>query len=131
MARPLSEPQRAELAAFIDELYRLGGFATWAEFSRESGYPATNLSNVHLAKKGIDGPNLLGLIRAVARRTGAGVAEVALAAAPAAQEDLEGILARLLLGQAQILERIDEARRRERPEPTVMPRPSKTARKKT
>ena len=131
MARPLSEPQRAELAAFVDELYRLGGFATWAEFSRESGYPATNLSDVHLGKQGIDGPNLLGLVRAVARRTGAEVAEAAIAAVPLVPADLGGILERLLLGQAEILTRIDEVRQRERREQTAASRPSKAGRKRT
>lgn len=68
MARKLSTPQETDLALFVRHLYAAGGFASWADFARESGFPATNLSNVQNGKAGIDGSNLLDLIRASARR---------------------------------------------------------------
>lgn len=81
MAPNLDAHQRTELAAFVDALYQLGGYETGASWAEEANYPAPNLSNLRNAKTGIDGYNLLKLIRAVAKRLDERPVDVALAAA--------------------------------------------------
>src|SRR5581483_8523417 len=72
--------QKAELAAFLDNLYRMGGYTSQAQWAREAGYHQVNLSNAMSRTKadGIDGYNLLRLIRAVSERVAAGPEETAL-----------------------------------------------------
>lgn len=130
MARHLSEPQASTLAAFVRALYRAGEFVSWAEFAREAGYPATNLSDVQLGKAGIDGLNLLRLIEAAARRAGRESTSLALEASAAEQPQpshaplsleahLEGIAATLrdlATGQELILGRLPPAAAAEPPQ---------------
>lgn len=68
MARPLDDRQQAELSDFVNALAELGGYTTTAEWARESGYPAPNLSELRNGVAGIDGYNLLRLTRAAAAR---------------------------------------------------------------
>lgn len=87
MARRLSEPQAAALSAFVQALYGIGGFASWADFAREAGYHPTSMSDLKNGKSGIDGPNLLALIEAAARRSGQETADVAVKAATGRETD--------------------------------------------
>lgn len=68
MARQLDERQQADLTAFVNALADRAGYTTTAEWSRDSGYPAPNLSNLRNGRGAIDGYNLLRLIRAAAAR---------------------------------------------------------------
>lgn len=68
MARALDEEQQAELTLFVNDLAAAAGYTTTAEWSRDSGYPASNLSNLRNGRGAIDGFNLLRLIRAAAAR---------------------------------------------------------------
>jgi hypothetical protein len=70
MARSLDEHQQAELSAFVNELAEAAGYTTTAEWARESGYPASNLSELRNGNRSVDGYNLLRLIRAAAARAG-------------------------------------------------------------
>lgn len=70
MARPLDAQQQRELTGFVNALYDAAGYSTTAEWARESDYPAPNLSNLRNGKVGIDGYNLLRLIRSAASRAG-------------------------------------------------------------
>lgn len=69
MARPLDLRQQRELTAFVNALYEAAGYTTIAEWARDSDYPASNLSNLRNGKGGVDGYNLLRLIRSAASRT--------------------------------------------------------------
>jgi hypothetical protein len=69
MARQLDPAQQQELTDFVNELFGAAGYKKTADWARDSGYPAPNLSNLRNAKGGVDGYNLLRLIRAAAART--------------------------------------------------------------
>lgn len=77
------EAKNAELAAFVNAIARQAGYTTHADWSRDSGFPATNLSEVRSGSAGIDGANLVRLIRAAARRLGSTSEELALGVAEA------------------------------------------------
>jgi hypothetical protein len=66
MARKLDDEQQADLSAFVNRLAESAGYKTTAEWSRDSGYPAPNLSNLRNGVGAVDGYNLLRLIRAAA-----------------------------------------------------------------
>lgn len=70
MARGLDKHQKAELADYLDSLYRLGGYTSQAQWAREAGFHQVNLSNAMSRKTdaGLDGYSLLKLTRAVAER---------------------------------------------------------------
>lgn len=68
MARSLDAHQKQELAAFVKALFDAAGYKTIAQWANESDYPASNLSDLRNAKVGVDGYNLLKLIRAAALR---------------------------------------------------------------
>lgn len=68
MARKLDNEQQADLTAFVNALALRAGYTTTAEWARDSGYPAPNLSNLRNGNGAIDGYNLLRLIRAAASR---------------------------------------------------------------
>jgi hypothetical protein len=94
MARPLSKPQLREIGAFVHALYRLGGYATQKEFADDAGYHQVNLSQVMGGKAGIDGLNLLHLIKAAAARAGISAHDAAARASlvePASAEHKERI----------------------------------------
>jgi hypothetical protein len=99
MARDLDPQQQADLTGFVNALAEIAGYTTTAEWARESGYPASNLSNLRNARGGVDGYNLLRLIRAAAAR------------AEAPPEHLSASLARAL-GTAgaddSVADRLDE-----------------------
>lgn len=82
MARKLDGRQLESLSAFVGELWDLAGYETTAEWARESGYPASNLSKLRNGRGAIDGFNLLRLIEAAADRSGMTRARVAAAASP-------------------------------------------------
>lgn len=63
--------QLRDLAAFVNQVADAAGYKTTAQWARESGYPAPDLSNLRNGKKGIDGVNLLKLLRAASRRLAA------------------------------------------------------------
>lgn len=106
MARSLDAAQRLDLVEFVDELYTAAGYSTLAEWARDSGYPAPNLSNLRNGKGAIDGYNLLRLIRAAAERAGASPSELALKSSPTVNDRLAELSAlvekalRLLEAQA-------------------------------
>lgn len=87
MARPLDPHQRRELAAFVNDLFASSGFASLADWARESGYHPPNLYNLHNAVKGVDGYNLFKLIRAAAQKRGVRPDELALERAKATSDD--------------------------------------------
>lgn len=68
MARALDATQQAELSAFVNRLAQIAGYETTAEWARDSGYPASNLSNLRNGRGSVDGYNLLRLVRAAAAR---------------------------------------------------------------
>lgn len=68
MARKLDDQQRTELAAFLNQVADAAGYTTTAEWARDSGIPASNLSNMRNGKRAVDGYNLLRLMRAAAVR---------------------------------------------------------------
>ena len=49
MARDLDPQQQADLTEFVNAIADLAGYTTTAEWARESGYPASNLSNLRNA----------------------------------------------------------------------------------
>lgn len=81
VARQLDQAQLGELTEFVAALKQLGGYAVSAEWARDAGYPAPNLSRVENGVAAIDGYNLLRLIRASAARAGLTASETAAAAA--------------------------------------------------
>lgn len=87
MARQLDERQQAELTAFVNALADAAGYATTAEWARDSGYPPPNLSNLRNGRGAIDGYNLLRLIRAAAARSDATPDQLALGLARATAEE--------------------------------------------
>jgi hypothetical protein len=68
MARKLDEQQQRLLTDFVNRLAAQAGYTTTAEWARESGYPASNLSNLRNGRGAVDGYNLVRLIRAAAAR---------------------------------------------------------------
>ena len=87
MARQLDERQQAELTAFVNALADAAGYATTAEWARESGYPPPNLSNLRNGRGAIDGYNLLRLVRAAAARSDLTPEQLALGLARATAEE--------------------------------------------
>lgn len=85
MARKLDGEQQADLTAFVNSLASRAGYETTAEWARDSGYPASNLSNLRNGRGAVDGYNLLRLMRAAAERIA--VEPVALAAELASARD--------------------------------------------
>src|SRR5262245_21520742 len=69
MARPLDERQRDELAAFVNAIAEAAVYKSTAEWARDSGYDRAALSELRNAKGGVDGYNLLRLLRSAAART--------------------------------------------------------------
>jgi hypothetical protein len=86
VARKLDQAQLRELSEFVAELKTLGGYTVSAEWARDSGYPAPNLSKLENAVGAIDGYNLLRLIRSSARRADLAPATAALIATPRSAE---------------------------------------------
>lgn len=87
MARDLDAKQQEELTEFVNTLAEAAGYKTTAEWARESGYPASNLSNLRNGQKGVDGYNLLRLLRAAAARVETTPEQLALGLARATAED--------------------------------------------
>lgn len=107
MARKLDRSQIRELRDFVAELKALGGYRVSAEWARDSGYPAPNLSKLETGAGAIDGYNLLRLIKASAARadlTPAVAAAQASGLAGRAEDDPE--LAAQLEELADLLERL-------------------------
>lgn len=106
MARGLDEHQQRELTAFVNRLFERAGYRTTADWSRDSGYPAPNLSMLRNGKAGIDGYNLLKLIEAAAERAMVSEEEMAIAAAPRPESLAAAVKeVRALLGE---LERVSQ-----------------------
>src|SRR5262245_51338655 len=78
MARARSGERNAETAAFVQELYKAGGFATWKEFADEAGISGPQLSDFQRGVAEPVGGNLLSLIRAAAARGGTDAESMAL-----------------------------------------------------
>jgi hypothetical protein len=95
MARKLDGEQQADLTAFVNALADRAGYTTTAEWSRDSGYPAPNLSNLRNANGAIDGYNLLRLIRAASDRIAVDPVDLAAGLATAADGSPESIADRL------------------------------------
>lgn len=117
MAASRSPSQLAEIGAFIQRLYELGGYGTWKEFADDAKLSAPQLSDFQRGTVEPSGYNLFRLIQAAAARAGTDDATLALRLGATPASLLEGIregVSSLLLGQAEILQSIDEAQRRER-----------------
>jgi len=120
MARDLDARQLAELSAFVNAIAEAAGYRTTAEWARESGYPAANLSNLRNGRKGVDGYNLLRLLRAAAARATLTPEQLAegLAretAADASAESIDRRLKELSDHVARALELLDERTTAETP----------------
>lgn len=112
MARPLDDQQRQELRAFAEGLYSLAGYTSAAQWERDSGVEHSTVSRFRNGTGGIDGYNLLRLIRAASARVQIGgerqspeQAAVAAAGDPVLHllEALAGNVNRLLSGQTALL----------------------------
>lgn len=101
MARRLDAHQQKVLTDFVNALARAAGYTTHAEWSRDSGYPAPNLSELRLGKGGIDGVNLVRLIRAAAAKAGVPPEALAIATARASAEHDDTSLVALRLEEIQ------------------------------
>lgn len=99
-----SERQRQidEVAVYLQVLYGLAGFKSWAEWARQAGLLASTLSDYQRGKNAPNGYNLLRLMQAAERRMIGSSREAALTTDPAITE-----AARLI-----------EAMRRPLPDPT-------------
>jgi predicted transcriptional regulator len=87
------------LATFVNALQKRAGYKHASEWARDAGFPASNLSDVKNGNAGIDGLNLLRLIRAAAAKLEDDEIALALRAAePSLGEAvlrLEAVVARL------------------------------------
>lgn len=111
MARKLDKEQQADLTAFVNDLASHAGYETTAEWARDSGYPAPNLSNLRNARGAVDGYNLLRLIRAAAERSGADPVTLAEEQAATPGGSREQIVERLQAVENGMTELASEVRR--------------------
>lgn len=130
MARKLDRQQQAELSDFVNALAEAAGYSTTAEWSRDSGYPPPNLSNLRNGRGAVDGYNLLRLLRAAAARSEMTPEQLALGLARATAEDAseESIARRLdelasLVGRA--LEALEQRSQGEQPAPAARRAPAR------
>lgn len=107
MARKLEPWQQDELTAFVNALADAAGYKTTADWATDSGYPASNLSNLRNANMGVDGYNLLRLIRAAAARSGRTPVELAQAIADESPESIRLHLAKLTALVTRTLELLE------------------------
>lgn len=70
------------VATFINELYRRGGFESWAEFAKEADVLPSSLSNWQTGNRSIRGHNLVKLIWAAERRSEDTLSKAAAATDP-------------------------------------------------
>lgn len=106
MSRALDPKQQAELTEFVNDLAKTAGYTTTAEWARDSGYPAPNLSKLRGGKGAIDGYNLLRLIRVAAARAKLDPLAISASATAGRSFDLEPALQAL---RAQIEGHLEEA----------------------
>ena len=104
MARGLDKHQKAELADYLDGLYRLGRYTSQAQWAREAGYHQVNLSNAMSRKTddGLDGYSLLRLIRAAAERADVSPETAALRLAQETVPDASDLRRRLIELEATV-----------------------------
>lgn len=127
MAENLDASQRAALSAFVNGIAQAAGYTTTAEWSRDSGYPAPNLSKLRGGKGAVSGYNLLRLIRAGAARTEMTPEQLALGLARATAEDAsEESIGRRLDELAAL---VTEALKLLRDAPSAAERPAPAARR--
>lgn len=106
MARGLDRVQKAELVAFLESLYRLGGYTGQAQWAREAGFYTPNLSRAmsRRTNQGVDGYSLLRLIRAAAARAGLSGSDAVMRLAQASAYD--AVLQQVLLHLAELEEKV-------------------------
>jgi len=80
--RMASSPEREAVAEFVRSLYELGGFESWGEYARESGFLASQVSDYKRSKNAPSGPNLLRLIQAATDRAPLAMREAAERTSP-------------------------------------------------
>lgn len=104
MARGLDKHQKAELADFLDDLYRLGGYTSQAQWAREAGYHQVNLSNAMSRKTddGLDGYSLLRLARAASERAALPPELTVLRLAKESETDASDLRRRLAVLEATV-----------------------------
>lgn len=115
MAENLDASQRAALSAFVNSIAQAAGYTTTAEWSRDSGYPAPNLSKLRGGKGAVSGYNLLRLIRAAAERGNLSAEQLAVAAArgtDAVDPSIRDRLEDLAVAAAEALEILRDLRAR-------------------
>lgn len=97
---------REPVSEFVEALYDLGGFSSWGEFARESGFLASQVSDYKRGKNAPSGPNLLRLIFAATDRAPLAMREAAERASPLAQVHarLEGFAEQAERGRAALTE---------------------------
>lgn len=103
---PMASVDREPVAEFVEALYDLGGFSSWGEFARESGFLASQVSDYKRGKNSPSGPNLLRLIFAATDRAPLAMREAAERTSPVAQVHvrLEGFEEQAERGRAALTE---------------------------
>lgn len=101
--------EREAVAEFVHALYDLGGFTSWGEYARESGFLASTMSDWSRGKNAPSGPSLLRLIHAATDRAPLAMRKAAERTSPATQtrahlESLEEKADEALTGIANILD---------------------------
>jgi hypothetical protein len=81
----MASPRTAPVADFVRSLYELGGFTSWGEFARESGFLASTISDWQLGKNAPSGPNLVRLIQTATDRAPLAMREAAERTSPMAR----------------------------------------------
>lgn len=103
-------PQQLEpIAAFVRELYELGGYATWKEFATDAGISAPQVSNFKNATAEPSGLNLFMLIQASTRRVEESAVQATQKALAASRpEPNSGVLDQLVAGQAEGMKTLEK-----------------------
>ncbi len=125
MAAKRTDEQKAQVAAFVQQLFRLSGAPSWQEFARRAGVWSPNLSEWQTGTAIPDGWNLYSLVHEVSRAmaggretTAAEQAATAVAAGFLEPEDRRDLLAKLTAAvavsnetNAAILARLEDLER--------------------
>jgi hypothetical protein len=106
-----SSQERESVAAFVRELYELGGFNSWGEYAREAGFLASSMSDWSRGKNAPSGPTLVRLIHTATDRAPLALREAAERTSPLRQvhdrlQELEGSVAESVALTREALQRL-------------------------
>jgi hypothetical protein len=104
MARPLDPRQQRELTDFVNSLFEASGYKSTADWARESGYLREALSKLRNARGGVDGYNLLKLIRSASAHSALTPEQLAVALLGGPDADQARVLTRLEALEARVAE---------------------------